>query len=169
MHARRRPAIKPASREGDRSRFIVEGDVDAAEWLRAYEGFVQAEPDGHVLWDLTEGSLNILSAADVRELARSVCAIRDREHASGRFALVCRRDVDFGIARMLVIYAGCADARAPMQVFRDADLAWRWLSGADVLECLRGDVRTSKRNDPRLPTPDAGSPRLGASSLPPSA
>jgi hypothetical protein len=136
MHARRRGAIK-LDKEGERTRFVVDGDVDAGEWLGVYESFVKTEPGGHALWDLTEGSLNVLSSADVRELARRVCDLRDKEHAAGRFALVCPRDVDFGIGRMLVIYAGCTDHQSPLQVFRDSDTARRWLSGSVAGEGLR--------------------------------
>lgn len=140
MHARRHAAIQPTQKEGDRSRFTVAGDVDPEEWLAAYQSFLQGEPRGHVLWDLSAGTLNVLSSADVRELARRLCALREREHAAGRFALVCPRDVDFGIGRMLVIYAGCADLGSPLQVFRDSETAWRWLSGVDAIECLRSSV-----------------------------
>jgi hypothetical protein len=136
MYARRRAAIK-LDKEGERARFVVDGDVDAGEWLGAYETFVKAEPAGHVLWDLTEGSLNVLSSAEVRDLARRVCDVRAKEHAAGRFALVCPRDVDFGIGRMLVIYAGCSDQRSPLQVFRDPDTAWRWLSDGTTVDGLR--------------------------------
>lgn len=137
MHARGRATIKLTHAEHGRSRFAVAGDVDPAEWLSAYETFVQADARADVLWDLTDGSLNVLSAADVRDLARRLCDVRERERATGRFAIACPRDVNFGIGRMLVIYAGCADAASPLQVFRDADTAWRWLSGPDAFGCLR--------------------------------
>ena len=153
MHARRQHAINLALRDGGRSRFIVTGDVDSQEWLDAYERFLQAEPAGHVLWDLTEGSLAVLSSADVRDLALRVEAIREGRQAGGRFAFVCPRDVDFGIARMLVTYAGCSDPRAPMQVFRDLEEAWRWLSCANAAECLRENRRS--HGHVARPTPPA--------------
>jgi hypothetical protein len=130
MHAPRQPAIKLADRDGDRSRFVLAGDVDTAEWLDAYERFAQTEPGGHVLWDLTEATLSGLTSAAVYDLAPRLGAIRARHGAVGRFALVCTRDVDFGLARMLVIYARLADPPTPMEAFRNSDVAWRWLSDA---------------------------------------
>ena len=131
MHAPRHPAIKLANRDGDRSRFVVAGDVDTTEWLEAYERFLQAEPAGHVLWDLTQGSLGDLSSASVSELALRIGAVRARHRASGRFALACVREVDADVARLLVIYA-LADPPAPIEVFRDSDAAWRSLSDVNA-------------------------------------
>jgi hypothetical protein len=131
MHAPRHPVIKLAKRDGDRSRFVVAGDVDTTEWLEAYERFLQAQPGGHVLWDLTQGSLDGLSSAAVSELALRIGAVRARHRASGRFVLACVCEGDFGLARMLVIYA-LADPPTPMEVFRNSDAAWRSLSNSNT-------------------------------------
>jgi hypothetical protein len=124
-------AIELAQRDGDRNRFIPAGDVDATDWLGAYEAFAQSEPGGHVLLELTGATLTGLSAADVRDLARRVDEVRRRQQQVGRIALVCAEDAEFGIARMLVAYAECGDHADSMRVFRDSDSAWRWLLNAD--------------------------------------
>ena len=124
-------AIELAQRDSDCCRFVVSGELDATEWLGAYEAFAQTEPSGHVLLDLTSARLTGLSVVDVRALARRIDEVRRRQHASGRFALVCTRDVEFGIARMLVAYADCDERADSMQVFRDSHSALRWLSNAD--------------------------------------
>lgn len=123
--------IELAQRDGDPSRFVVAGELDGTEWLGAYEAFVQTEPGGPILWDLTGAMLTGLSAVDVRNLARRIGNVRRRQQAGGRFALVCPQDAEFGIARMLVAYADCDERADSMQVFRDSQSALRWLSNAD--------------------------------------
>ena len=125
------PLIKIAYRDGNRYRFVVARGFDRFELVNAYEQFLRLEPGGHVLWDLTEGGLQVLSSSDVRDLACDIGLVRGR-HAGGRLALVCPCDIDYGIARMLAIYGDTyADPPVVIQAFRDADEAWCWLSDAN--------------------------------------
>jgi hypothetical protein len=126
MHAPRQPAIRVTRREGSRLQIAVGSHVTPVEWAEAYEQLLLAEPQGDVLWDLTEGALRQLTGAEVQGLAYGLARIRAR-HQGRPCALLCPRDIDYGMGRMLSSYAECADPPADMVVFRDPTSAWRWL------------------------------------------
>jgi hypothetical protein len=82
-----------------------------------------------VLWDLSAGALGLLNYEEVRRLASSLAALRV-ERDGGAAAIVCARDADFGLARVLWSYAEAADPAGERAVFRDASEAWRWMEDA---------------------------------------
>jgi hypothetical protein len=124
--------ITLAYRDGNRYWLVMGSGFAASRWLEAYERFLEVAPGADVLWELPEGGLRTLSADDVRDVACRISAIRRRQ-SGGRFAIASPADVDYGMARMLATYGELqADPPAPIEVFRDADEAWRWLSDANV-------------------------------------
>jgi len=126
------PLIRLAHRDGNRYWLVMGPGFAASRWLEAYERFLEAAPGADVLWHLPEGGLKVLSADDVRDVACRISAIRSRQ-LGGRFAVASPEDVDYGIARMLAIYGEhYANPPAPIEAFRDANEAWRWLSDVNV-------------------------------------
>jgi hypothetical protein len=108
---------------------LASGEVAAAEVLATYRLFLEAGEgtSPNVLWDFSAATMVAVSSAEIRALAAEiVSAGRDRRRP-GRTALVCPRDVDFGLARMLTLLV--ADHGLPVElcVFRERAEAIAWL------------------------------------------
>jgi hypothetical protein len=103
-------------------------EADAGGWRRAYEQFLLSEPTTSVLCDLRESGLTGLSSGDLQAFAQCLARSSGPQGSAARFALVCSKDVDFGLARMLVAYADAAQCRVAMQVFRDLGSAQTWMN-----------------------------------------
>ena len=76
------------------------------------------------IWDYTNGTLGA-PKGDV--VARLAAAYRDGVRTGGKTAFVCPRDIQFGLARMFVIYAESHKYPVAMQAFRDMAAARVWL------------------------------------------
>ena len=107
--------------------FSGPAQADAGGWRRAYDEFVLSEPTTSVLWDLRESGLAGLSSGDLQAFAKCLARSWGPQGPAARFAFICSKDVDFGLARMLIAYADAAQCRVTMQVFRDLDAARTWM------------------------------------------
>jgi hypothetical protein len=74
------------------------------------------------VWDLREAELEV-SSIDTRELAQFVLEHQPTPPPK-RIAIVTRRDVDFGMARMFEVYR--EDPATAIRIFRDYDEALGW-------------------------------------------
>ena len=107
---------------------VVEATVDAEQVLNQCISFLTGEPTPLVLWDFMQGNLAALSSADLRMIVE-----RGAPYASnrkgGRTALVCARELDFGLCRMFQAFASLQDIPFAIEVFRSPEAARTWLSG----------------------------------------
>lgn len=109
--------------------------VEPSELLTAYVDFLDAgeTTSPNVLWDFSSATLTKLSSDAIRELAADVIRVGHGRRRPGKSALVCVRDVDFGLARMLVILISDQGLPVQFQVFHDVGDAKAWLAGEHPL------------------------------------
>jgi hypothetical protein len=84
------------------------------------------EPTFHQLVDFTKVTHVTLDAADIRALAAPPIFARGSKRA-----FVVSSDEMFGLARMFEIHRQMRGAQEILQVFRDKDVAVRWLFPGD--------------------------------------
>ena len=95
---------------------------DALEASRTIDASASPLRDAPRLWDARAvGEGPTVGSKDLRGLA----AGPDAKEARGRVAVVVRRDVDFGLARMYEAYV--AESPAELRVFREYSEAVAWL------------------------------------------
>jgi hypothetical protein len=87
----------------------------------------QFQPTFCNLWDLTEVDKLHVSSAVLWTLSRE-CAFAP----TARRAFVVSSDVAYGLMRMFTLMSG-DDSEAHLAVFRDREVAWRWLKAGDPL------------------------------------
>ena len=107
--------------------FTIEGPCSAAEMMSALDDFARAGLTPCALLDFTRGSVAIPAADLKATLAHGHRYAAQR--AGGRTALVVSQDVDFGMGRMLAVFAELADFPVDFRVFRDVEEARRWIGG----------------------------------------
>ena len=122
--------VQLASSQTDLSIFTARGQLDPAEMVGTYRAFIEHGPTPLVLWDITAATLAGLSVRTVQDLAKQVVKLNNGCRKGGRSAVVCAREMDFGIANMLIAYARLEGHPVHVQTFRSADDAVRWLTQA---------------------------------------
>jgi hypothetical protein len=110
--------------------FTVVGETDVQEVLTEVVTFLRDAPTLQVLWDIRRGALTSMSARDLRTVVQRAGPLAE-VRAGGQTAIVCSREVDFGLGRMFQTYAEEAGVPFAIRVFRDVDDAWRWLRSED--------------------------------------
>jgi hypothetical protein len=117
--------------------FVGRGELTVDEILAAYELFLDmATPTAGVLWDLSLATLAAIPMAEFRALAERMAKM-GAACRGGKAAVVCSRDVDFGIARMLQGLIADSGHRAQVAVFRELAEARVWLGRAAAGEARR--------------------------------
>lgn len=119
--------VRLSAKRGDVSEFVATGAMTARDWVEAYQAFLETEPTPMMLWDLTSATLEAASSQELRYIARRIGVMEMARKGARKAALVCLRDVDFGMARMFVTIAELDGCPVHMAVFRDGDEARSWL------------------------------------------
>ena len=120
--------VRLSARRGDVSEFVATGAMTARDWMETYQAFLEAEPTAMMLWDFTSATWEAASSQELREIARRIGAMEVARGGARKAALVCVRDLDFGLARMFVTMAELESCPVRMAVFRDGDEARDWLA-----------------------------------------
>ena len=115
--------------ENDLTDVTVAGKVDVEQVLGQIISFLSGEPTQLVLWDLREGTLTGLSSTDLQLLVERGAPFAD-SRKGGRTAIVCSKEVDYGLSRMFQIFASHQHIPIEVQVFRSTHEARKWLSDA---------------------------------------
>jgi hypothetical protein len=123
--------VKLASSQTNLSIFTARGTLDASELLATYRAFIENGPTPFVLWDITAATLAGLSVRSVQDLAKQVVKLNNGCRKGGRSAVVCSREIDFGIANLLIAYARLEGHPLQVQTFRTTNDAMRWLTQAN--------------------------------------
>jgi len=124
-------SITRSSPEPDLTLFEVVGDADAEDVLRQIITFLHEAPTPLVLWDFSRGSMRVMTPEDLRVIAARALPYT-HVRRGGRTAILCARDVDFGMARMFQAFAEILAAPFDLMVFRDGDQARAWLTRRPV-------------------------------------
>jgi hypothetical protein len=108
---------------------VAVGELSADEILEAHRTFLDSAPKVRALLDLSSATLAGIDGESMREVARRAAQLGNRSHVRGRIAIVCARDVDFGMARMFSTYASLYSHPVHFEVFPGAHSARAWLAG----------------------------------------
>jgi len=135
--------VQLASRQTNLSIFTARGELNPSEIVAAYKAFIENGPTPLVLWDITAATLAALSVRAAQDLARQLTRLHDGCRMDGRSAVVCSREIDFGVANLLISYARLEGHPVQVQTFRTANDATRWLTQAHD---LRARVAPSPAN-----------------------
>jgi hypothetical protein len=111
------------------ARFVAVGELSPDEILEAHRTFLDSAPRVLALVDLSSATLARIDGESMRQLARRAAQLGNHRHARGRVAIVCARDVDFGMARMFSTYASLYCHPVRFEVFPGPDSARAWLAG----------------------------------------
>ncbi len=113
---------------------VTRGDAEVLKFkeiLDATFGHERWKPGMPYLFDHSDLDSGPLTVNDVRRIA-DFCADRKKEFGYSRLAVVLRRDVEFGLARMWGVFV---DGRwdAIVSIFRSRDKAVQWLLDVEDL------------------------------------
>ena|ERR1043165_1118465 len=113
--------------ESDLTVITVVGKVDAEQIASQIISFLTGEPTQLVLWDIREGSLVSLSSNDLQMIVKRGAQFADRRKG-GRTAIVCSKDLDYGLSRMFQAFASLQHIPFEIDVFRNLEEAREWLN-----------------------------------------
>jgi hypothetical protein len=121
--------VELKERSADRTTFVAVGKVSPSELFEAYCAFLDSGPTPLTVVDLSSATLAGIDAESMRELARRVAQLGKQRHVRGKAAIVCSRDVDFGMARMFSTLASLEGHPMEFAVFPGLNSARAWLAG----------------------------------------
>jgi hypothetical protein len=122
--------VELAAQDAQLSTFVARGRLTPEELVAAYAAFVNSAPTRYILWDLSSASLAGMRTEQIRRLAWQVSRMGQTGkdcRQGGKTALVCTRDVECGMGRMLTLFLSMEDYPVNVQVFRDVKDAKAWL------------------------------------------
>ena len=115
--------------EDDRALITFRGELDNAQIRQAYEEVTSDpayQPGSQVLVDDLESNFNP-SMQDAQDLVGIFASFTDR---ISQFAIVVRKDVHFGLGRMVEVY--CESQGVNLRIFREVEDAAEWLDSTRV-------------------------------------
>jgi hypothetical protein len=121
--------VELKERSADLSTFVAVGELSPEELFETYRAFVDSAPTSLALVDLSSATLARIDAESMRQLARRTAALGMQRRIRGRAAIVCARDVDFGMARMFSTLASLVGHPIQFAVFPGPNSARAWLTG----------------------------------------
>jgi len=121
--------MRLVAQDAELSTFVAQGALSPDEILKAYSVVLNSSPTRLTLLDLSSASLAHISGDSMRELARRVAELGKKRRKAGRTAIVCSRDVDFGMARMFSTLASLEGHPLKFAVFPGPNSARAWLRG----------------------------------------
>jgi hypothetical protein len=122
--------IELSSRESDLTVFFAQGTIGAHEIVDAYSHFLGKSPTRLVLWDFTQAVVTELDAGAMGRLAHQIAEVGRARRPSGRSAVLCGRQADFEIARMIQAHLELEGRGVQTAAFMERASALAWL--ADV-------------------------------------
>ena len=108
----------------------VVGEVHVGQVLSQIITFLTGKPTQLVLWDIRAGSLAGISRDDLRLIVEKGAPYADRR-IGGRTAIVCSKELDYGISRMFQTFANIEHIPFEIEVFRDIRGAREWLNSGE--------------------------------------
>jgi hypothetical protein len=121
--------VQLEERGADLATFVAVGDLGPDELFDAHRALVESAPTLLALVDLSSATLSRIDGRAMRQLAWRTAQLGKQRRARGRVALVCVRDVDFGMARMFSMLASIEGHPVRFEVFPGPHSARAWLAG----------------------------------------
>jgi len=106
--------------------FTAIGEVLIGEIITALKNFYLAETTRFTIWDFSEGTASKLSRDDIRavvDLSKNLSDVRKE----GKTAIVAPSTLDYGMGRMLEIFADIQDLQFEINTFHSLSEAKEWL------------------------------------------
>lgn len=98
--------------------FTVVGEISAEQILGQSIAFLADNPSQLVLWDFRLASLANISGAELRMMIEQGKPFAD-SRKGGLTAIVCAKEIDYGISRMFQTLAEILEIPFEIQVFRN--------------------------------------------------
>ena len=118
--------------EIDRTRnltmWAIVGDVPAEQLVDALATYYVGEPTLNILLDFSDARIGMLSANDVRHLAKLTRQYAERR-TGGKTALVFGSVFGYGLGRMFEQLRHASGAEVGYKAFREREKAMEWLGG----------------------------------------
>ncbi len=106
--------------------FTVIGEVSIDEIITTLKNFYLGVTTKLTLWDFSEGTASKLSRDDIRVLV-GLSKRRADVRREGKTAIVAPSTLDYGLGRMLEIFADIEDLQFEISTFHSLDEAKEWL------------------------------------------
>lgn len=119
--------VELVAQDNQLATFVARGQLTPEDVVAVYTDFINLAPAPCVLWDLSSANLDAFDTRGIWDLAQRVARMGKDRRFGGKTALVCTRDLEFGIARMLAIFLAMERYAVNVQVFRSAKEAEAWL------------------------------------------
>jgi hypothetical protein len=121
--------MRLVERGAEISTYVGQGELSPNELFEAYSALLDSAPTSLALVDLSSATLARIDAESMQQLARRVAQLGKERGTHGKAAIVCSRDVDFGMARMFSTLVALEDDAVQFAVFPGLNSARVWLSG----------------------------------------
>jgi len=102
------------------------GKITSQELLSSINSFYDGSPTLHTLWDFSKAALSSISNESIRQIF-SLVQNRGTNRQNGKTALVAKKDLEYGMARMFQIMSTDNGFPFTIKVFRSYDEAMQWL------------------------------------------
>ena len=105
----------------------VIGELSFEEIMTTHKQFWEGQPTRNVLWDLSMGSMALLSSGDLERIA-DYANLHSEKRAGGKTAVVVSRDLEYGLSRVLDTLRDIRKVPLQLEVFRSMEEAYQWLN-----------------------------------------
>lgn len=106
--------------------FRVTGEATFEEGLSANRAFYAGDPTRNVIWDFSTAILDKITNDQFKQIVDSVKHLTEKRK-NGKTVFLVSRDLEFGVSRMMQVFAEMNGSPFSVQVFKSKDEAARWL------------------------------------------
>jgi hypothetical protein len=117
--------------------FTVEGELTMQQILQTLRSASSLVPAHLVLWDFTHGTLRFNLSREPQGPLNSPSGSKPSA-ANGKTAVVCPKELDFGLYRILQVFSVVHNYPTGLRIFRKMKRASRWLGLCDI--CLKANT-----------------------------
>ena len=110
----------------------VTGLVSEEEMYDAVETLYKREPTALLLWDMSQADVSHVTPDILQKFVRKSTELAVRRQGGGRIAVVASEDLQYGFARMSVVFAEMESAPYSFSAFRSRQEALQWLKSGDI-------------------------------------
>ena len=113
---------------GDLLIVTVKGQLTAEDVISVINEYYPNGIVKNVIWDLTNGSLSLISKHGFRNIASAaLTSLKDGARQGGKTVYVGLADVEYGLLRMYSVIAEMAGVPIEYKVFRKLEEAHNWI------------------------------------------
>ncbi len=103
---------------------IISGELTIQEILDKFENYYEGETTKQILCDFTNADWSNIPSHEFRN---GISKLKKFSRKGGKTALVFAKDVDFGIGRMVEVFADIEEYDFKFKSFMDKEDAYEWL------------------------------------------